>query len=145
MTLSSSSTTLRADANYKIMHLVDLQMSCGCTHAIKQEKIYAKGQLKLIHIVFAILNSHIRVIYLRFVRNTYFYVAKQKNWKFLYWLFSSKKTVNKMTSVRKSYIFKISSKVGNFYQLKSLEISWLMLLSLISVDGFIKNNLYIWL
>ena len=51
------------------------------------------GQLKLTKINFTILNSHVTVIYLRFIKNTYFYVIKQKNTKYLYWLFSSRKAV----------------------------------------------------
>ena len=31
--------------------------------------------------MFAILNSHVTVTYLRFIKNTYFYVVKQKNKK----------------------------------------------------------------
>ena len=61
--------------------------------AMKQEKFYTQGELKLNHKNFTILNSHVTVIYLRFIKNTYFYVVKQKNRKYPYWLLSSNKTV----------------------------------------------------
>ena len=32
---------------------------------------YTQGQFKLTHINFAILNSYVKVIYLRFIKNTY--------------------------------------------------------------------------
>ena len=35
-------------------------------------------QLKITHVKFAILNSHVTVTYLRFIKNTYFYAVKQK-------------------------------------------------------------------
>ena len=53
---------------------------------------------------FVILNSYVKVIYLRFIKNTYFYAVKNKIWKQLYWFFPNKKNY-KMTSVRKSYTF----------------------------------------
>ena len=37
---------------------------------------FRQGQLKLTHINFTILNSHVTVIYLRFIKNTYFYVVE---------------------------------------------------------------------
>ena len=61
------------------MQLVDLQISRGFTQVIKQEKVYTPlAELKFTHIDFAILNSDVTVIYLRFIKNTYFYVVKQK-------------------------------------------------------------------
>ena len=42
------------------------------TYAIKQEIVYTQGQLKLTHMNFAILNSHVTVMYLRFIKNTIF-------------------------------------------------------------------------
>ena len=42
---------------------------------------------------FAIGNSHVIAIYLRFIKNTYSYVVKKKNRKYLHWIFLSKKTV----------------------------------------------------
>ena len=47
--------------------------------AVKQEKVYTLGQLKFTHINFAILNSHVTVVYVRYIRSTYFYVVEQKN------------------------------------------------------------------
>ena len=38
-----------------------------------------QGQLKMTHINFAILNSNVTVIYLKFIKNTHFYEVKQKN------------------------------------------------------------------
>ena len=35
-------------------------------------------QLKMTHVKFAILNSHVTVTYLRFIKNTYFYAVKEK-------------------------------------------------------------------
>ena len=40
---------------------------------------------------FVILNSYVKVIYLRFIKNTYFYAVKNKIWKQLYWFFPNKK------------------------------------------------------
>ena len=107
-------------------------------HQAKQEKVYIQEQLKLIHINVSTLNSHITIIYLRFIKNNYLYTVKQKNWKQLYWIFSNKKIYNKMTSARKSYISK---------SFQSLEISWLLTKNLKqsyyrSADSFIENNLY---
>ena len=47
------------------------------TQALKQEKVYTQGQLKLTNINLAILNSNVTVIYLRFIKNSYFYAIKQ--------------------------------------------------------------------
>ena len=56
-----------------LSQLVDLQFSCWCIwQAIKQEIVCTLGQLKLTHINFAILNSHVTVIYLRFIKNAVF-------------------------------------------------------------------------
>ena len=60
------------------MQLIDLQISCECTQAIKQAKVYTLGQLQLTQLNFAILNSHVAVVYLRFIKRTYFYLAKLK-------------------------------------------------------------------
>ena len=66
--LSSFITTLWDGVNYKFIQLVDLKNSCGSV--IRQEKVYTQGQLKLTHINFVILNSYVKVIYLRFIKNT---------------------------------------------------------------------------
>ena len=50
-------------------------------------------KLKLTHINFVTLNSHVTVIYVRFIKSTYFYVVKLKNRKSCISFFSSKKTV----------------------------------------------------
>ena len=42
---------------------MELQISCGCTQAVKQEKVYTQGNLKLKYINFVILNSHVTVTY----------------------------------------------------------------------------------
>ena len=44
-----------------------------------QAKRSTEGQLKMTHIQFAILNSNVTVIYLRSIKNTYFYPVKQEN------------------------------------------------------------------
>ena len=49
----------------KFMWLVDLQILCGCTQAIKQDKVCKQRQLKLTHINVAILNRYVTVIYLK--------------------------------------------------------------------------------
>ena len=50
------------------------------TRAIKQEGVHQR-QLKMTHINFAILNSHVTVISLTFIKNTYFYPVKKKKLK----------------------------------------------------------------
>ena len=44
--------------------------------AIKQEKVYTQGQLKLTDINFVILTSHLGAIYFRIIKNTYIYAVK---------------------------------------------------------------------
>ena len=53
-------------------HIDILRFHVGVCHAIKQEKVYTQGQLKLTHIHFVILISYVKVIYLRFIKNPYF-------------------------------------------------------------------------
>ena len=69
--LSSFITTLWAGANCKFMQLVNLTFTSECTtpQAMKQEMVYTQRQLRLTHKNFAILNSHITVIYLRFKKH----------------------------------------------------------------------------
>ena len=56
---------------------------CRCIHTgYKQEGL--NRVLKMSHIDFPILNSHVPVIYLRFIKSTNIYVVKQKNLKKLY-------------------------------------------------------------
>ena len=75
--------------------------------AIKQEKIYTQGQLKLTHINFVILNSYVRVIYLRFIKKHLFLGGKTEKSKIgVLAFFKRENCYNKMTSVRKSYISK---------------------------------------
>ena len=52
----------------------------GVNRAIKQEKVYTQEQLKLTHINFVVLNSY-EVIYLRFIKKTYFWAVKNLNVK----------------------------------------------------------------
>ena len=62
------------------MHIFRTQ--CGCIHTgycYQQERL--QRELKMIHIDFAILNSHVTVTYLRFTKSTNFFVVKQKNLK----------------------------------------------------------------
>ena len=60
---------------------MDLQISVWVyTHrGYKQEGLHR--EIKMTHIDFAFLNSHVTVIYLRFIKNTYFYVEKENNLK----------------------------------------------------------------
>ena len=72
---------------------------------IKQEIGYTQRQLKLTLINFAILESHVTVIYLRFIKNTIFMWHQKKNRKQLYWLFSSKKTVTIKWHLSENFTF----------------------------------------
>ena len=67
-----------AGVNYKFIQLVDLKKDYMWVsqQAIKQENIYTEGQLKLTHINFVILNSYIKVIYLRFIKKLIFRLLK---------------------------------------------------------------------
>ena len=67
-------TTLCAGANSKFMKLMDLNISYGCTKDIKQGLNTGTVKIKLNHINFVILSNHVTVIYLRFIKNIYFYV-----------------------------------------------------------------------
>ena len=69
---------VRWGVNWNIQ-LVDLQIFSGCTihTGYKQESL--QRELKMTHIDFAILNSHVTVIYLR--SKAPFFVVKQKNLK----------------------------------------------------------------
>ena len=60
--------------------LVDLQFLCWCTQtsSIKQEIVYTQGKLKVTHIIFVILNSHVTIIYWRFIKNTVFMWYQRK-------------------------------------------------------------------
>ena len=42
----------------------------------REEKVYTQGQLKMTHINFVMLDSYVKVIYSRFVKNTYFQGVK---------------------------------------------------------------------
>ena len=56
---------------------------CGCIHTgYKQGSL--QRRLKMTHKDFAILNSHVTVMYLTFIKSTNFFVVKQKNLKQLY-------------------------------------------------------------
>ena len=133
------------------MQVVDLHISCGCTQAIKQQKVYPEGQLKLSHINFVILNSHIRVMF-KIHQKHVFNALKQKNWKSLYWLFSCKKNVKIKWDLSQNLTFQNLLKNRkllpdeNFGNISAFDKeSKKKLLSLISANSFIKNNLYIWL
>ena len=49
----------------------------GAYTKIMREKLITEG-VKMTHIGFVIINSHVTVIYLRFIKNTYFYAVKRK-------------------------------------------------------------------
>ena len=62
-------------------------------------------------------------MYLRFVKNTYFWTVKTKFGNSCIGFFKTRKlTIYKMTSVRKSYAFQSLLKNINCYLLKSVEI-----------------------
>ena len=86
-------TTFWAGVKYKLMQLVTLIFHVSvCIQTIKQEKVYTHGELKLIHINLSFQiasNSYIFKIY----QKQLFLCGKTKNWKYLYWFFSSKKNV----------------------------------------------------
>ena len=87
------------------MQLVVFQTLCVCIHqAIKQEKVYTQEQVKLIHVNFSMLNSHITVIYSRFNKNT-FMLQNRKIENNCNGFFQAGK-LTKMTSVTKFYISK---------------------------------------
>ena len=75
------------------MKLVDL---VGVHQAIKQEKVYTQEQLKLIHINFSILNSHVTVIYLRFIKNIYFHAVNRNTENNCIGFFQGKKLTIKL-------------------------------------------------
>ena len=113
-------------------------------HRLSSKKVYTQWQLKFAHIIFLILNSHVTVTYLSFIKNSYFYAVKQKNWKWLYWFFCKQDNCwNKMTSVRKSYCSKYVKKLlpaeryGNILTFDKESKRE----SVISADSFVKNNL----
>ena len=60
--------------NYKFMQLP----IGGAYTKIMRKKLITEG-VKMTHIGFVIINSHVTVIYLRFIKNTYFYAVKQQN------------------------------------------------------------------
>ena len=93
-------TNVWSGANWKFMQLVHLQISWVYTQVITQEGLHKQGKLKLININFTILNSHVTVVYLRFI---IFYCGKTE--KLLYWLFSSKKIVKTKWHLSKSLTF----------------------------------------
>ena len=67
----------------------------GALQSNQGRKSLTQGQLKLTQLDFPILNSNIKVIYLRFIENTYFHVLNLcEKLKVALWLFSSKKTAS---------------------------------------------------
>ena len=62
---------------------------CGCMYvqAIEEEDLH-KGSFKNNPHKFFILNSHLTVIYLKFIKSTYFYKLKKKNWIIVFSIFS---------------------------------------------------------
>ena len=67
----------------------------GVYQAIKEEKAYPQGQLKLTHTSFAILNSYVKVIYLLKVYQKHLFLggSKHKMWKQLCGFFQTKVTI----------------------------------------------------
>ena len=91
--LSSFITTLWDGVNYKFMQLVDLRNSSGCIPGYQAKKVYTQGQLKLTHINFVILNSYVKVIYLRFIKNTLRRLKKENVETNSSWIFFFSKSV----------------------------------------------------
>ena len=103
--------TTSGGTSCKFIQLVDLQSSVW----VYTHKLWARRSTQGVKNDphrFAILNNHITVTYLRFIKNTKFYVVKQKNLRWMYFsllfilvykicLFSSNKTVSKK-SISKS-------------------------------------------
>ena len=113
---------------------------------IQQSLHYTQGLLKLAHINFAILNIIAMQqlnIQLRFIKNIYFYVVKQKNRKQLYWLFFKQENCyNKITYARKSYISKSVKKIEEkFRNILAFDKESKRKLLSHSADSFIKNDI----
>ena len=129
------------------MQLVDLQISCGCIQARYQaRKGLHIGQLKLTQINFAMLNSHVIVTF-KIYQKPLFLCGKTEL-KIVVLVFVSKKNViinNKMASenftfqnLLKSRKLLLAEKFGNILAFDKYKRK---LLSLISADSFIKNNI----
>ena len=100
---------------------------CGCIYTgYRQEgRLKMTRESKMTHKDFAILNSHVTVIYLRFIKSINFYEVKQKNLNWLCFsllfilvykmcLFSSKQTVSKIKwHLSESYVSKSAEKIEN--------------------------------
>ena len=85
---------MRAGANCKLMELVNLQISCGCTPGNEAGKGLHKGTFKIdshkcFHLNYS-YNSYIFKIY----QKHYFYAVHKTKILKMYWLFSSKKAYN---------------------------------------------------
>ena len=91
------------------------------------------------HTNFTILNSHVTVIYLRFIKSTNFYAVKQKHVKWLYFfllfILSSEKTVSKIKwLLPESYISKSVKMVESITCRKDLKY-------ILAIDEESKKNL----
>ena len=58
--------------NYKFIRWWILRFHVGVYQAIRQEKVYTQGRLKLTHINFAVLNTYVKVKYLIFYQKQLF-------------------------------------------------------------------------
>ena len=74
--LLSFITNLSACENYKIMKVVDLSVG---VYTVSKARRSIQGQLEMTHIIFGILNSHVTVAHLRFIKSTHFHAVKQIN------------------------------------------------------------------
>ena len=118
------------------------------TQAIKQEGVHQR-QLKMTHINFAILNNHVTVMSLTFIKNTYFYTVKKKKLKiavfhiiYTRWLFSSNRTVSKIEWRSENLTFQNLFKIC--YLQKSFEISWLLTKNLTqrATNSYVSTQFY---
>ena len=74
--LLSFITNLSACENYKIMKVVDLSVG---VYTVSKARRSIQGQLEMTHIIFGIMNSHVTVAHLRFIKSTHFHAVKQIN------------------------------------------------------------------
>ena len=124
--MSSFITTFSGGASCKFIKLVNLHTD------YKQEGLHR--WLKMTHIHFSILNSHVTVIHLRFIKSTNFYVVKNRKIKngcifpaiypciYKMCLFSSSKTVSKIKwFLWESYISKFVKRIENITCRKALK------------------------
>ena len=58
------------------MRVVDLSVA---VYTVSKARRSIQGQLEMTYIIFGILNSHVTVAHLRFIKSTHFHAVKQIN------------------------------------------------------------------